>query len=184
MANKIQLRRDQSISWSNVNPILSEGEPGFEIDSGRLKIGDSITNWNDLPYLKTLELPPSAEGVLQNDGNGNISWAIIPAGFSGNYAELINKPDLKTVATTGSYNDLSNKPNIPSDISDLTDTTNKFGPVNEFNAIADKLFGFDFGPIANVTADSKIEWILLSIDVDNGTITSPVNIDHDAGTLI
>lgn len=33
--------------------------------------------------------------------------------FSGSYEDLSNKPDLKTVATTGNYSDLSNKPTIP-----------------------------------------------------------------------
>ncbi len=33
--------------------------------------------------------------------------------FSGSYADLSNKPNLKAVATTGSYSDLSDKPTIP-----------------------------------------------------------------------
>ena len=33
--------------------------------------------------------------------------------FSGSYEDLSNKPDLKSVATTGNYSDLSNKPTIP-----------------------------------------------------------------------
>lgn len=32
--------------------------------------------------------------------------------FSGSYNDLTNKPDLKTVATTGSYSDLTNKPTL------------------------------------------------------------------------
>jgi len=183
MANLIQIRRDSSVAWNNVNPILNQGEPGFELDSGRLKVGDGNTRWTELPYLKTLELPPNREGVLLNDGRGNISWYIIPAGFSGNYNDLIDKPNFKTVATSGSYNDLINKPFIPSDVSHLTDNTDKFGPVNEFNAIASKLFGFDFGPITDVSVNSKIEWILLSMDIDNGTIITPINIEYDAGAL-
>lgn len=35
-----------------------------------------------------------------------------------------NSSSLSTVATSGSYTDLSNKPTIPSDVSDLTDTQN------------------------------------------------------------
>jgi hypothetical protein len=58
------------------------------------------------------------------------------------------------------------------------------GVVSEFNTIANKFRGFDFGPIVTNNVESKLEWILLSIDIDNGTITLPVNISHDAGTLI
>ena len=43
-------------------------------------------------------------------GTGNIEIS----GFSGSYNDLTDKPNLSTVATTGSYNDLTNKPTIPS----------------------------------------------------------------------
>jgi hypothetical protein len=50
MATKIQLRRDTAANWANANPILSQGEPAFEIDTGREKIGDGVTEWNSLAY--------------------------------------------------------------------------------------------------------------------------------------
>lgn len=184
MANLIQFRRDTSTNWVSINPILSRGEPGYEVDTGRLKIGDAILPWAQLPYIKTENLPPNAIGLLQNNGNGLLSWVTLPPGFSGNYADLTNKPSLATVATSGSYNDLTNKPSIPADINQLTDTSNLLVNVTRFNTVADSLFEFDFGPIGLVTVNTKIEWLLNSIDVDNGTIISPANLNHDAGTLI
>lgn len=50
MADKIQLRRDTKARWEQFNPILLEGEEGFELDTDQYKIGDGIHNWNDLPY--------------------------------------------------------------------------------------------------------------------------------------
>lgn len=47
---KIQLRRDTASNWSTNNPTPSTGEPCFETDTGRLKIGDGITAYNSLPY--------------------------------------------------------------------------------------------------------------------------------------
>nr|DAP90275.1 MAG TPA: hyaluronidase [Herelleviridae sp.] len=47
---KIQLRRDTATNWSTNNPTPSAGEPCFETDTGRLKIGDGITAYNSLPY--------------------------------------------------------------------------------------------------------------------------------------
>lgn len=47
----IKLRRDLASRWANVNPILAAAEPGFERDTGRLKIGDGVTPWNELPYF-------------------------------------------------------------------------------------------------------------------------------------
>lgn len=47
---RIQLRRDTSVNWSTNNPVPSAGEPCFEIDTGKLKIGDGSTKYNDLAY--------------------------------------------------------------------------------------------------------------------------------------
>lgn len=44
-------------------------------------------------------------------------------GYTNNYNELTNKPDLKPVATSGSYNDLSDKPAIPTRTETWTFTT-------------------------------------------------------------
>jgi len=50
MASKIKLRRDTAANWQFVNPLLSEGEPGIETDTGKIKYGDGTSYWNDLPY--------------------------------------------------------------------------------------------------------------------------------------
>ena len=50
MATKIQLRRDLSSNWASTNPILAQGEPGVELDTNNMKIGDGVTAWMDLAY--------------------------------------------------------------------------------------------------------------------------------------
>lgn len=47
---KIQLRRGIASLWTSQNPTLSAGEPGFETDTGKFKIGDGTTAWADLAY--------------------------------------------------------------------------------------------------------------------------------------
>ena len=47
---RIQLRRDTAANWSTINPTPSAGEPCFETDTGRFKIGDGSTDYNSLPY--------------------------------------------------------------------------------------------------------------------------------------
>jgi hypothetical protein len=50
--------------WQSRNPILGSGEPGFDEDTGKVKIGDGHTHWNDLPYrddLAPYTLPQSIE---------------------------------------------------------------------------------------------------------------------------
>lgn len=50
MAMKILLRRDLKANWERKNPVLANGEPGFERDTGRMKIGDGSARWLDLDY--------------------------------------------------------------------------------------------------------------------------------------
>jgi len=48
--DRLQLRRDTPAEWLSKNPVLKDGEPGFERGTGKLKIGDGVTPWNSLPY--------------------------------------------------------------------------------------------------------------------------------------
>lgn len=48
---RIQLRRGTAAEWANVNPVLASGEPGVEVDTSKLKVGDGSTAWADLPYV-------------------------------------------------------------------------------------------------------------------------------------
>jgi len=47
---KIKFRRDTAAAWTEANPTLAQGEPGFEYDTGLLKIGDGASDWNTLNY--------------------------------------------------------------------------------------------------------------------------------------
>ncbi|TXG82718.1 MAG: hypothetical protein E6R13_04610 [Spirochaetes bacterium] len=48
--SEIKFRRGTASAWTTANPTLAAGEPGFETDTGRLKIGDGTTAWNSLSY--------------------------------------------------------------------------------------------------------------------------------------
>jgi hypothetical protein len=37
--------------WATKNPLLADGEPGFEMNTGKFKVGTGQTLWNDLPYF-------------------------------------------------------------------------------------------------------------------------------------
>ena len=50
MADKIQVRRDSAANWTAANPTLAQGELGYELDTGRVKVGDGSTDWNTLGY--------------------------------------------------------------------------------------------------------------------------------------
>lgn len=46
-----KLRRDVAADWTSINPVLSAGEPGVELDTGKVKIGNGVQAWADLPYF-------------------------------------------------------------------------------------------------------------------------------------
>lgn len=48
-----KLKRGTSAKWQELNLVLEAGEPGFEIDTNSLKIGNGYTPWNELPYIAT-----------------------------------------------------------------------------------------------------------------------------------
>lgn len=50
MLAKFKLRRGTQAEWAATNPVLSAGEPGFETDTFRGKIGNGVAAWVDLPY--------------------------------------------------------------------------------------------------------------------------------------
>jgi hypothetical protein len=50
MPYRILLRRDNSVTWTYNDPVLMTGEPGYETDTGRLKIGNGQSPWSDLNY--------------------------------------------------------------------------------------------------------------------------------------
>lgn len=77
-----------------------------------------ITNLNSLTDV-TINAATSGQALTYNGTswtNASILWN-----------DIINKPNFSLVATTGSYNDLNNKPTIPTDVSNLTDTTGLLG---------------------------------------------------------
>lgn len=53
MAFRFLQRRGLAIDWAAQNPILGDGEIGFEKDTKIIKVGDGVTAWNDLttPYM-------------------------------------------------------------------------------------------------------------------------------------
>lgn len=52
MTTQIKLRRDTAANWTaNDTVVLAAGEPGFETDTGKLKIGNGTNTWATLGYF-------------------------------------------------------------------------------------------------------------------------------------
>lgn len=74
MANEVilntifQLKRGTAEAWTRNNPVLRPAEPGFELDTGKLKIGDGTTAWKDLEYFTgDAEISADGKSIKLND---------------------------------------------------------------------------------------------------------------------
>lgn len=87
MAQQIQLRRGTASQWTSVNPTLAQGEPGVEIDTGKLKIGDGSTAWATLPYASAADATTGSKGLVQLAGDlgGTAASPTVP-GLTGKVA--------------------------------------------------------------------------------------------------
>ena len=50
---RIVIRRDTAAAWTAANPVLLNGEWGYETDARKLKIGDGVAAWSALSYYAT-----------------------------------------------------------------------------------------------------------------------------------
>lgn len=63
---RIILRNDTSDNWTKNNPVLASGEAGVESNSGKFKLGDGTTAWNNLPYAGGESLAAIAPVKVEN----------------------------------------------------------------------------------------------------------------------
>ena len=98
------LRRGTADEWMRINPLLNIGEPGFEIDTNRLKIGNGFEDWLSLPYLNSAtavvdELPNSGiTGILYIQNNklwmwNNGEWICLTADTTCDISQLTQNTD-------------------------------------------------------------------------------------------
>lgn len=63
----IKMKRNTAAGFTASNPVLADGELGFETDRRRYKMGDGVTAWNSLAYrseeLDATPTPNSTNGV-------------------------------------------------------------------------------------------------------------------------
>lgn len=61
----LQFKRGTAARWTLVNPVLAAGEPGFETDTGKEKLGDGTTAWVALPYQGATVPTPDASATVK-----------------------------------------------------------------------------------------------------------------------
>ncbi len=101
MAVRIQMRRGTSSEWNSADPILNEGEIGYNTTLGQLKVGDGSTIWSELTYLATeSELNTSLEGYVEITEKGAVNGV---AELDANKNVLTRESVIFEGATTNSY---------------------------------------------------------------------------------
>lgn len=94
---RFRVRQETAANWSASNPVLAAGEPGLELDTGKIKYGDGVRNWAALPYSSGVSLgsavPPAA-------GTGSAGTSTLAARADHTHA-LPVAPTFQSVTTTG-----------------------------------------------------------------------------------
>lgn len=59
--------------WTRINPVLLEGEVGYESDTGKSKVGDGTSTWNELKYTNAeFRSDPGAYNLNPTIGPSNV----------------------------------------------------------------------------------------------------------------
>lgn len=106
---KIQLRRDTAENWALNDPVLAEGEPALELDTGVIKYGDGETNYNDLPSFFGANFYNS-DGVYSLNENRTIDQKGGSTTFKNGTLSVIKSPTVNSSSHFGTniYLDLNN----------------------------------------------------------------------------
>jgi hypothetical protein len=107
MAYRITLRRDTSANWITNNPVLLLGEPGYETNTARMKIGDGESNWNVLDYTQAIG-PTGATGATGLTGPTGPTGSTGPTGFTGSTGETGPTGTTGETGPTGSQGPIGN----------------------------------------------------------------------------
>jgi hypothetical protein len=87
MATPIKFKRNSSSGWAADNTVLAAGEPGFERNTGNLKIGNGVTPWNDLPYVaQQLNPTITSSGGISGTNNDPIILPAVLGNSSANFS--------------------------------------------------------------------------------------------------
>ncbi len=77
----LQFKRGTSLAFKKVNPILLCGEPAYEWDTHKLKVGDGKTRYNRLPYIGDFDKPKDGKSAYE-------LW--LEQGHSGTIEDFLN----------------------------------------------------------------------------------------------
>ena len=101
---RIRTRRDTTAAWAMTNPVLGLGELGIDVTLQKVKAGDGLRPWNELPFLSETEIVntldsartdaalSAAQGKVLNQALGAVTQNL--NGLQGAVAGKLNKGDV------------------------------------------------------------------------------------------
>lgn len=198
---QIKLRRDTSAAFASSNPILGNGEPAYETDTKKLKIGDGTTAYTQLEYFSaggggstniTATLPLKiVDGVISLEVDGQ-TIQIVDGKLHANLDELGNEVNDLSGRVTAVEADVMNKASK----SDLAAKQDKLSPIaplginqTTISNVTDGTFLTDTSVILNsafsieytTSADARF---LIITSGTGATPTSFIQIPFTLGNLI
>ena len=111
---------EKQINLKTINNESILGRGNITVGGGT---ADIVTSWEST--LSDTKVPSEKLTKETLDTKANSS-SLSTVATSGSYSDLTNKPSLSTVATTGDYDDLTDKPTIPTS-SDIYGMITEFG---------------------------------------------------------
>lgn len=213
MATRIQNRRGTAAAWAAQNPVLADGELGFETDTKIVKLGDGVTAWNDLTSSYLPLGGGTMTGVLNMGGNsitnlGAFTSALNLGNFAptnvGDWSEDLNMGGNKVTngATPTANSDLTTKSYVDGDrkIVGLGQSTSTFAitadtggaslaSVASVSLVAGQKYYFSgHARLWNSSGSDQVAYVWIEIDgetvgANNALIASVLNASTIAQTI-
>ena len=95
-----QVKRGTAARWEELNLILNPGEPGFEMDTFKLKIGNGSTPWKELPYINDVDI--SKYITIEDIINGDVILPVATEAVRGVVLSSTAKNEVSVDPTDGS----------------------------------------------------------------------------------
>lgn len=134
----IKLRRDTAAQWQALDPILAQGEPGWDLTNKELRIGDGVTSWTNLPIV----------GTGGGGGGGDIEAALASEILARIAEDNDIRSDLDSEASTRANEDISLNASTlkkANNLSDLTDVTAARANLQFTETVQDLVGAFTLG---------------------------------------
>lgn len=163
VGSKINIPKDFLVKSASVKTCTVDDDPvtGYKVGDLYIEFVINVhegSDDNEYLYLNVNDFVDVYEGdnstiVVSNNVISVKANVFADKSHSHTKSEITDFPSLANVATSGSYADLSNKPSIPSDVSDLTDTNNtQFTPKTHTHTKSEIT---DFPTLSNVATSGS-----------------------------